>query len=393
MVPCAVRASIALRSERDAADAARARHTATRPLLPSNPVVSLSAGRPLVSQSGRSSSLTWYASISQELEIAGQRGARREAAGEEVRAQDARVTLTARDVAAAAWVGYFDALAAKDEVELTRAVEAAASRVFEVTGARAEQKLTASVEADLANAESLRALQTRASAERRLQSRVAMLTTLLGGDPASSSVSVEGDLQPLPRVELIARQSLGIDAQSRPEVQVLLAERRAAAARAEAFRRSRIPNPTVSIFAQRDEISDRVLGLGLAFPIPLPEPVGRLYVGEIAENEASARRSGNEAERTRRQLRLDTVVSLREFESRRDELAAFDAGRLARAKQTLTDVSEEVRAGRLTVRDAIVTQQTLIQLLQAHIEARRALCVASVDLARAAGVTLEGGHP
>ena len=40
-------------------------------------------------------------------------------------------------------------------------------------------------------------------------------------------------------------------------------------------------------------------------------------------------------------------------------------------------------------RDALLMQQSLIDYLFAHVEARRQLCFASVELARAAGVPLE----
>jgi len=393
LVHCAENASLTLRSEVAATDAIRGRHVATRPWLPSNPVLSLTASRPTIPEQGRSTSLNWYAAISQELELGGQRGARREATAEAVTAQNARLKLTARDVAATAWVAWYDALAAQSSLELARAVEAAATRVLEVTSARVDQHLTAAVEADLANAEKLRAVHTRAAAQRKLQAQLALVTTMMGGDPALAKVSVEGDLQPLANSETLARKSLTDAVEHRPEVQALQAERRAYAATAESFRRARIPNPTLSVFAQRDDISGQTLGLGLAFPIPLPEPVGRLHVGEIASNEASERRAANDAERARRQIRLDTVVALHEYESLREEARAFDSARLLRARQFLADLSDEVRGGRLTVRDAIVTQQSLIALLEAHIEARRALCVASVDLARAAGVALEAGEP
>ena len=42
-------------------------------------------------------------------------------------------------------------------------------------------------------------------------------------------------------------------------------------------------------------------------------------------------------------------------------------------------------------RHNVRAQQTLIELLQTNIAQRRALCLASVDLARALGVPLEGG--
>jgi cobalt-zinc-cadmium efflux system outer membrane protein len=53
-------------------------------------------------------------------------------------------------------------------------------------------------------------------------------------------------------------------------------------------------------------------------------------------------------------------------------------------------MAAEVEAGRLAVRDAVVAQQQLMDVLRARVEARRALSVASVELALAAGVPLEG---
>jgi cobalt-zinc-cadmium efflux system outer membrane protein len=44
----------------------------------------------------------------------------------------------------------------------------------------------------------------------------------------------------------------------------------------------------------------------------------------------------------------------------------------------------------LAVRDAVLAQQTLIELLQANVAAKRALCIASVELARAVGLRLDG---
>jgi len=38
----------------------------------------------------------------------------------------------------------------------------------------------------------------------------------------------------------------------------------------------------------------------------------------------------------------------------------------------------------------VLAQQALIELLQAHLAAKRALCIASVELARAVGLALDG---
>ena len=73
-----------------------------------------------------------------------------------------------------------------------------------------------------------------------------------------------------------------------------------------------------------------------------------------------------------------------------DAMQAFTAERTERASTSLRSLGEEVESGRLGVRDAVVAQHALIELLQADVAARRAWCLASVELARAAGVPLEG---
>jgi cobalt-zinc-cadmium efflux system outer membrane protein len=161
--------------------------------------------------------------------------------------------------------------------------------------------------------------------------------------------------------------------------------------RASAFRRSRVPNPTISAFAENDGFNEHVFGLGLSLPIPIPGNVGRTYAGEVAEAEALARRAATEREQTRREIRVGLAVAAYAFQSRRLEVEAFSHELLANAETSLLALGQEVAAGRLTVRDAVIAQLPLIELLQNYITARRAWCVASVDLARAAGVPLERG--
>jgi cobalt-zinc-cadmium efflux system outer membrane protein len=160
--------------------------------------------------------------------------------------------------------------------------------------------------------------------------------------------------------------------------------------RADTLRRSRIPNPTVSAFIQNDGFNERVLGVGVALPIPLPGMVGRTYVGEIAEAEAHGRRAGAERDWAARQVNLEADVALNAYETRRAEVDAFTSEKTARAEETLRALGQEIEAGRLAVRDAIFAQQTLIELLLANVAAKRALCIASVHLARAVGIALDG---
>jgi cobalt-zinc-cadmium efflux system outer membrane protein len=383
VVSCALARSFAIEAERAGTAAAEGRRLAASPVLPSNPVLSATAGRrqdPLAGETGAA----WDVSVSQELEIAGQRGLRREAAEADVAAQRARVAQTERDVATDALDAYFEVLAAREESALAGQLVAIGTRVATVARAKAAGGLVAPVDADVADAELAGLAQEKLAADRRLRTARAALASQLGLDAVPEAWTVEGELAPLDAPEL--RGALATP-RERPEVQALEAERRAHALRADAFRRSRIPNPTVSVFGQNYE---RSLGAGIAIPIPVPG-LGRTYDGEIAEAEALSRRAKAEADHARRTARRDVQLATVAVEARVAELAAFPEDLVKRAESSLESMASEVESGRLAVRDAMVAQRSLVDLLRKRVAARHALCAASVELARAVGAPLEGG--
>lgn len=389
VVPCALKASLVVRSQRDELDVARARELAVSPWLPQNPTLSLSGSR---RSTANESATNWNATVAQELEIAGQRGLRRESARWEIDAQRSRVVLSERDVAANALSLFYEVLAAREEKSLAERLTVATKGVSTVAHAKAEKGLIAPVDADVADATNLRAVRELLAANRKLAAWMAALATLLGFEPSTARVEVEGALEPPAQVDALAQRNGGAEP-TRPELQALEAERRSMELRASAFRRSRVPNPTLSAFIENDGFNERVLGLGVSFPIPVPGNVGRTYIGEVAEAEALAHRATTEKERVRRELRLAIVTATRAFESRRTEVDAFTPELLRNAEDGLAALSQEVENGGLTVREAVVAQQTLIELLQGHVNARRELCLASIDLARALGLPLERGLP
>jgi outer membrane protein, heavy metal efflux system len=387
VVACAVAASYALAAETSAKEAAEGRRTAVSPLLPSNPVVSVLGGR---RWQGGESGYHWQGSLSQEIEIAGQRGLRRDAAEADVEAQSRRVVARRREVALDAWTAYFDAIAASEEQRLATRLASTAQRVATVARAKAEKGLLAAVDADVAESVSVRVLQVKLGADRRFAAANASLASLLGADGA---LTIEGELVPLDGVTNAAATRVAAQPDLRPELRALDAQRRAQEVRADAFRRARVPNPTVSVVGETDRFEGKVLAVGIAFPIPIPGNVGRTFQGEIAEAEALARQSAAERERLRRQIRLEVGNARIAFEAFGREVEAFSPDRLSRAEQDLQSLAEELESGRLAVRDAVVAQQALIELLQAHVAARKSWCQASVALAFASGLSLEAAAP
>ncbi|MBS2012529.1 MAG: TolC family protein [Deltaproteobacteria bacterium] len=391
---CALAASLATRSEQFALQSYEGRRRAAGVLLPSNPAVALGGGYtidPSVASADRQ--VLWSVTLSQELEIAGQRGKRLDVVGAERRAQEARLEIVRRETAASAWIAYFDALSAIEEARVAARLGALAGALKTVARGRAQAGVSADVEAQLAESAATRLAQQQMIAEQRVATTSAALAAIVGLDPVQSTLRAEGELLPLSVVDVPSQALVEAAVARRTEIAGAAAEREAYEKRVSMYQRARFPNPTISVSARNDWIGERTFGVGVAFPIPLPSPVGRTYAGEIAEASSLAQRADVEVERLRRAVRLEVATALEVVTSRKKQLDLYRPEQVRENENTLRSIAEELQARRLPIRDALITQQGLIDLIFAHVEARRNLCFASVELARAAGLPLDRGAP
>lgn len=348
------------------------------PALPSNPVLSST----VASRAGPvEQRLNWSVGLAQEFEVGGQRGLRVEVTSGEVRAQVQRLASTRTSVIAEAWISYFGALAAHERVALALKLESTTLQVASTVRAMAEGGLSSDLDADLADAAALRASQGAVLAQQELAIAQAQLRLLVGGATAPSTT---GELEPLAQAA-----GVGTSRAERPEVLALRELQGTLQRRVELLQRARVPNPTLSLFAQNDGFEERVLGVGLSVPIPVARPL----VGEVAEARALLERAEAETERVRRELQAEFDVAAAQYEGSARSRALYTPERAERATARLESVAAQVKAARLPVRDALVAQQALTEQLKAGIDAREALCVASVRLTRAAGRSLEGEQP
>ena len=385
---CAVRASLAVRAQKEAVEAAKGRRTAADVVLPSAPQLAVSGAHR--SAAGMEAVLNLSATLSQEIEIGGQRAARQKAADAGIEAEEKRTATTEREAALAAWRAYFEAIGAAEEARLAGRVEALWEGVAKAVGASAENGLASGVEVELAEANALKAMQARLAAERAERSAKVALAALVGRDPALA-LAVEGELSPIAGADELAAKTAPKPKVEPAAAQALDAEKKAAEAKAEELRRGRVPNLTLSAFVQRDGFDELVIGGGLSIPIPLPHPAASANAGAIAEASALARKAGAEAEAVRRETNAQLAAAVAEYTSRKAEVSAFTPERIARAEKSLTNIAAEVQAGRLSLKDAAATQQALAEVLASHVAARRALSAASVEVAKAGGLAVEGG--
>lgn len=373
--PCAIAASPDVRAAALTVTARQAEIGRARVLLPSNPTLGLSfAGR----RSADDSAFNAYAQLGQEIEIGGQRGARGREAEARVGASEATKVVVSRDIAADALTAYFEVLASREEVALLRRVETLATRVADVARAQAKAGAGSELDADVAEAQAQKRTQSRMVTEGKAAAAEVRLSRLVG----QTTIVVDGKLEPL-----------ASPARQQPGAQVLALQKEAVAldAQASVLDRSRIPNVTVSVFAQSDGFRERVLGAGLSVPIPLPEPLGRSRASDIAVVRAEADATRAEAEAKRAGLSREADAQQAETDALVRAAASIDEARASRAEASLGRLAEEVEKGRLQAREAFVAQDALTEMLGQRIAAKREACLASVKLAALRGAPLDRG--
>ncbi len=391
VVACALAEHPSVRAAEFGREAVEGRKQSARTLLPSNPMVEVSvAQRVGLRYPDRDTNI--YGRLSQEIEIAGQRRKRMAVADAEMVQAKARIELTQRDIAAAALTAYFEVLAAQEQRAMIGRIARTADTLVELARSSERAGLGSVLTADVAMVASVRVRRQQIEAEQRVASASAVLAGLIGQDPAIGALAVQGDLSPLP-IPADVTQLVDAALTKRAEIELAKSEREVFLKQVELYRRARVPNPSVVLYAQRDGFGERVLGGGVAFPITLPSPLGRSFAGEIAERRAMARQAEAEVERWRRQVRTEVFVGFQDVLARRAELALFEGDRLQRAEAHLEALGQEMASGRMSIREAVILQQTFLEYLGTHIEARRALALASVELARVAGLLPEESKP
>lgn len=386
VVRCALATSPELRQATEQLAAATARRVSAGLWLPSNPFVAATLSQRRRPAPDNTKVLNWSVTLSQTLEVAGQRGLRLNAVEAEVAAQMRRVGLAQQDVAGDVLVAFFDAIAARESLGFAQELSGIAQALRSLVKGRASASVMSGVEADVTLAESIRLAAKTFEAERRLTESLANLAIPLGLTPAAVVI---------PEV-LVPPGPVGLDDASaerdalllRGEVAAAQTETKILEARLAVVRRERMPNPTISAFAERGEIDDRIFGVGLSVPLPLPAPVGRSRAGEIAEALAQIRAAGSSLELVRRRVRAEVIGALAVYRSKEAAGALFDRDLLLRARRDLASIRESVLINQLPLRQALVWQRSLVELLEADIEARRDRAVAWVQLHRVTGKLL-----
>lgn len=308
--------------------------------------------------------------VSQELEIAGQRGKRIDTAKAELSAERSRLLGAQRLIAARVHLAFVTALQTRDLLEVSRRDLELVQRLHELAQRRLERGAGTQLDINVAGAE-------RGRAEARFQSATAdydvaraSLAEAMGADASNlpqPKGTLRADLPPLPpRAELLESGRT-----NRADLKALRQIEAANRARYELARSEAWPNLTLRAFGGHEEFTNTVIGGGVSIPIPF----FNRNQGQVQETLAGIQRA--EADRATGELSatrevVDAYARYRATTETAGNLRRLVLGTL---EDSLDLLQRSFEAGKATWPEVIVIRRSLVdaqrELADAEAEARR----------------------
>lgn len=251
--------------------AAEGVQTDAHALLFNNPQLSVDATHRYVPQAGESEERRqeWSAGLSQTLEIAGQRGYRREAADAALAALRAEIADARRTAHATAAERFYRVLALQQRV----ALEGQALSLFEGTATAIQKRRAAGedtkLDANIAAVEAERARNQLAIAQEQLLAARADLSATIQL-PSGNLPEAVGELALTPRRFSLAELLASADAH--PRLRALAERENSASSRLKLEQASTYPDVTVGVNVGREgpgTARERLTTISLSLPLPL----------------------------------------------------------------------------------------------------------------------------
>jgi outer membrane protein, heavy metal efflux system len=327
----------------------------------------------------------YRAALTQELEIAGQRGLRAGAAAAQLSATEYlrvdAVRAVRRDVHAA----FFRTAAARRRVVVMEQMIRLQNDLLGAVRIQLVEGEISALEANLAEVEFGRfraqLLTTRrlaSAAEHDLRTLLALpphqpITVIATAGPGSSPA--------LPRDSMIARALA-----ARPDLASLRASVTAAERMASLASRSQIPNPTIGILAEREDGTGRAL---LGFVVGMPVPLWNRNRGATAARRADVTRARVELTAAETRVRNDVASAASAYALAREELQILDSAVLIPARENQRLLETAYREGKSDLPTILLLRNQLLQAELDYLDAWLAARIALTNLEASIGTPLQ----
>lgn len=311
-------------------------------------------------------------SLSQEIELGGDRRARAGFADRETGAARIRAGLSELDLREAVELAFVEAQAAEalvsvaqSRLEVAKDFSAAVER--RVRAARDPEAARSRVSARLAETE-IEVETTKA----RARAAKAALASYWGG-AGDFSIETVTFFNPAPR---------GAGNNASPDIALAEAERDSAAARVEIERAKRVPDPNVRAgFRQLREIDESAFVVGVSVPLP----IWNRNSGAIAAARADKRRAEYEIAAREREIAREIVFLSSQVEAASAQTKAYAERIIPASEQALNQSLNAYRQGGLSYIEVLDAQASLAEARMRQISALLTYHRAEAKLARRMG--------
>lgn len=371
------------RTTRSRAEAARA---AASPLLPANPQVSIAAG-PRVGLTGTGVDLE--ASISQQIQIAGERGVRRDAAERFSEMTDAEIEQVRWTVHCDVHAAFHRALVERERLRLSERVVVFQQEVLRVVQRQIAAGETAPLSLRLAEAEVAQAVQAAAAARQGFIAARIRLAQLAGwpvARPPNPSGNVDPPHEP-PGLELLVRTAV----EKLPRLKALAATIAEAEARLKVANREIWPKPSLGVQYRHEGNPttegpyDIVLG-ALSFPIPSFD----VNQGDRARARADVAVAQAELDAAKVLLNGQIAELHSEVVAAAQRTRAYGTEILPRFEENLTLLRRSFELGEIDILALSIGRERFLRIQSDALSAQLDYFVAIAGLERVVGIDLWG---
>ncbi|MEW6296338.1 MAG: TolC family protein [Thermodesulfobacteriota bacterium] len=320
--------------------------------------------------------------LSQELEVAGQRGKRIAEARLNLAKVAQQVSDTERLLLTQVKEAFYRSLYLKRRVELFREVETVNRRLRDIAASRFQAGDVAKMEVNVAEVRLGQARKDTIVAARDYRAALQDLERLLGLEPAGTLA---------PREQLTARPQpfqhdrlLQLALANRPDLQAAITEQQRVAAETALTRRLIAPNPTLQAFYRREEGGDTIAGGAVSFPLPLFDR----KQAELTQLAGRAGQARYERQSVELRIRQEVRDAFRSYEAAREEVEVFETAVLDRAAENFQLMETAYREGKIDLLQLIVVQNDLVNAQFSYVDSLWNYWQAHTALERAVGQDL-----
>ncbi len=332
---------------------------------------------------GSGNEADFQVTLSQEVEVAGQRGLRREAAARNVSRVEAQVKDRERLITGQVKRAFFRALTLKKRLELRREIEKLNRRIRDASKARFEAGVAPIMESNLAEIRYGQSRKETFVAEASFRNALVNLRRLLGWEP-DRAIELDGQLRNSPRAVPLP-DLLQIAQAQRPDL--LAAKREVARVKAamDLTRRLIVPNPTFQGFYQTEtegpEGASKLMGGGISIPLPVFDR----KQGELVTQGGELNRGRHQMMAVTRNIEREVETAFQAYEAARRSVEVFEAEVLDRIEENFRFIEIAYREGKIGLLQLIVVQDDLITAQLSYVDSLGQFRVAEANLEQAVG--------